>query len=467
MDFWGNNQRWRRILFFFFCTFLLILGAVLLTPDAGLAAANSDANEKVQMDWKLLALSVFVLVGTLAGMLCYMWQLQKQYRDACIKANQLNMYIETPAGLQTGTVRSFLTFFIVVLSMYMVLLSAFNVYERVPEIVAAAFTAVLGFYFGTRSSSRTGESALVKDLKKVQQEKDALEKKEETLEVDTLMDKVKKGIKVASAATDLLPESVKKKYESPLKTLKMGEKLADGLLSKGKVSGAIAQLKDTYEDFRSTNPLTAIAKKAVAAFGAVSPIVPATALVAVIIGVGAKLAGVKYDKWKARILHAPFSPSVYPLDTVDADFAISRVQKIPELLQAYKEKFETSDPNDPYKIDRPFFKKMAFDFLKKETEALKPTYFLPFTFDSEQEFEDAVETFRRSAVDRELSQKIEADLFAEANGYEKVVEAIDSLRNDPQASEDLDMLVDVVDGLNQQGAPMAAIAEKIKEELQP
>jgi hypothetical protein len=405
-----------------------------------------------------------VLVAMLAGMLLYMWQLQKQYRDACIKAKQLNAYIETPAGLQPGTIRAFLTFFIVAFSIYMILLTAFNVNERVPEIIAAAFTTVLGFYFGNRAS-KSGESSLAKDFEKARQERDAFETKGEKLEADNLMRQVKKGIKVASVATELLPDSVKKKFEGPLNTLKMGEKLADGLLSEGKVSGAVSQLKDTFKEFRSNNPLMVISKKAVASFGAISPIVPAAALVAIIIGAGAKLAGAKYDKWKARILRAPFSPSVYPLEVLDADYALSRIQQIPEFQNAYREKLASADPDDPFKIDRSFFKQLAHDFLKKELEDLKPTYFLPFAFDTEQEFEESVEAFRRVAVDQELSQKIEPDLFTEANGFENVVKAIDTLHDDPQASEDLDMLVDVVDGLQQQGAPLADIAEKIKEEL--
>ncbi len=63
-------------------------------------------------------------------------------------------------------------------------------------------------------------------------------------------------------------------------------------------------------------------------------------MISALAGVSTKLAGVAYQKWKASILHLPFSPAVIPLDVVDANTGFVLFLNSPIFKKAFVRELE-------------------------------------------------------------------------------------------------------------------------------
>jgi hypothetical protein len=106
------------------------------------------------------------------------------------------------------------------------------------------------------------------------------------------------------------------------------------------------------------------------------------------------------------------------------------------------------------------------DFLRKEDDALWPVYGQPYGFDSLADFREAVQAFRMALAGREIETETDASNFAATGGYRSFMNAIDRIRADKNAGADLDMLMEVVDGLKKTDEPLAGIFEKVRKEVE-
>jgi hypothetical protein len=428
---------------------------VSLQEPASAAAQADPATLQTSTFWVISTIAFVLLVtGLFAG---YMFYLQRKFFQACKEANELALFMRTPAGLPAGTVRSIITLIILTVSLYIVALSMFDIVTSgIPEILSALLTAVIGFYFGSRTAGGGGEAGTAVEQARKAQEAAVAKQKEG--EASLYLKKVRKNLAMVKRVLNVLPPSLRTQFEPMSKKLQDGLLLAEKLLSTGKVSEAAEEAKKAFELFVKDNPVRTIVERAVKSFARVAGnLAPPLALVSSIVGVSSTLVGTAYAKWKARILKLPFDPAVTPLKLVDADtgFALLLANDI----------FKKAFAPEMQGMDRPFLEKAVSKFLRGDVEELWGEF--KDRFESREEFEDGLQQFREAAASLELKAEIEPGLLAEAGGFDTVMSAIDQIQADPtgEARADLDLLIETVEELRRANEPVRAIFEKVKQEI--
>ncbi|MBI1925580.1 hypothetical protein HYR99_15170 [Candidatus Poribacteria bacterium] len=457
-----------------------------ITPSNA-SKAGGNQSDGGRTAWAISTIAL--LLAILAGFLGYMFILQKRFFDGCKEKEQMALFFQSPAGLPVGTVRSMLALLIVIISLYFIVLQAFRGLPF-PDTLTAILGAVIGFYFGSRSAAKGQEEGLSEQVEQLQTERDevvaerdgaiaernqAVTERDEaatareeavtekaTNQTEAMLKKVQKGIALTKTATAILPENMRNKYGDVIDKLEQGANIVEALSQSGNVTEAVTKATEVFELFKTSNPVRDIVVKASQSFGQVlGGAVPPLAIIGTVIGVSTKLAGVAYQKWKARILHLPFSPAVIPLEVVDANTGFVLFLKSAIFKTAFTQELEEND--------RDFMKSAVENFLKQEnTESLWTQY--GKRFESREQFEEGLEEFRRAAADLELKKSIDAvpGLPAEVGavgGYDPLLSSLDRIHTDANATADLDALVTVVEGLQRNGEPVQSIFNKIREEV--
>jgi hypothetical protein len=401
--------------------------------------------------------SILILSLVVGGFFWYMFTLQKKFLKACEEEDQLNLFSNAPAGLPVGSVRSILTLMIIIFALYLFAIQAFRGDGEIkfPDALAAILSAIIGFYFGSRSASKKDEDKILDESR--EQLKEAKEKQYEG-KAESVVNDISSKLKTAQAVMNFLPDDLRKKYSPTLNKVTDYVGKAKGLLENDAFSKAVDQAGSALNVFKKDNPIKDIVSKTAKSFGAVVSGIPPLAIVGAVVSVSGVLAGVAYNRWRARILNAPFSPTVAPLKLVDPDTGYILTLGSPILKEAFKEQLEGQD--------RPFLEKITQDFLQKETDEIWPEY--QTYFDSFATFEDGVQQFRVAAATNQLEGEIDPTLFAEVGGYKAFMEMIDRIRGDAEAGEDLDLLMEVADNLKktETDEPLHKIFQDARKEIE-
>lgn len=329
-----------------------------------------------------------------------------------------------------------------------------DVAVQFPEALAAILSAIIGFYFGSRTASKGSETALDEAQTQLQQ---AQEKQDEG-KAQSLVKDIGSKLKTAQAVMNFLPEDLRNKFSPTLNKAVGVVGTAENLLQNESFSKAADKAGDAINIFKKDNPIREIVSKAAKSFGAVVSGIPPLAIIGAVVGVSGILAGAAYNRWRARILNAPFSPTVAPLKLMDADTAFFLLINSPILKAAFKEKLENRDG--------PFLEKVTQDFITKESFDIWPEY--QQYFDSMETFEEGVQQFRMAAATSQMESEIDPSLLSEVGGYKPFMEAVDKLRNDPQSAGDLDLLMEVTDNLkkSQTDEPLHKIFDDARKEIE-
>jgi len=171
-----------------------------------------------------------------------------------------------------------------------------------------------------------------------------------------------------------------------------------------------------------------------------------------------KLTGIYYQKWKARILHMPFSPAAgLTLEPVDDNTGFMLLRQSPLFRAAFQAQMENPK----------FMKDAVNDFIgNADSAALFEKYAELGGFTTLQQFEEGLDEFHRTAADRELKSLILARdpaMFGSTGGYESVLQAVDKLHQNPDALKDLDSLIVVTEKLQAEDKPVSGMINKILE----
>jgi len=292
----------------------------------------------------------------------------------------------------------------------------------------------------------------------MQTQRDEAVKAKDTGEVGTLISKIQKGVDLTRTVAAILPQGIGEKYEGVAGKLEQGLEVVRQL-SEGKPADAITKATEIFGVFRTENPVTDIVRRALGSFAGILPAaVPPLALISSIVGVTSTLIGVTYEHWRARVLGLPFSPAVMPPAVVDANTGFTLLIQSEILKKAFAPELQNND--------RPFMATLVKDFLEQgDLEALWKQY--PGRFESRQEFETAVDEFRRAAADIDLKGTIDPSLLAAVGGYDKAVAAIQEIHKSDQAKADLDALVLSVEAINAKGGAPKDVFSKAFQEVQP
>jgi predicted RNase H-like HicB family nuclease len=434
---------------------VLVWAATILS--AGLAyaeevgAKTAQAAPQVNSLW--IYLTIVVLFIIFGGSVAFMFVVQRKYLSACIQDNQLAVFAQSPAGMPEGTVRAMISFIIITISLYLTVLLFFNVVgeSKFPEALSSLLGAVVGFYFGSRTGSKddgTGLQAQVKDLKT----------ERDTTESNKLLVNIKKGIDMTKAVVNILPDDQKKKYTDIITKLEQGYDTVNSLTSGGSIKDALAKGQELFDIFKKDNPARDIFSKALASFSTVlGGSVPALAIITTVVGVGVKLVGTEYEKWKKRVLNVPITPAVLHLRPIDANTGFTLLLQCPIFKTAFAQELEGND--------RPFMTKIMELINQPNVDDFWNTY--KNRFDTREKFDQGLQELRRATLDSELAADTidRPELFAQAGGVKEFMKSVDRINTNEEAQASLQQLVLVVEQLQKEGEPVPTIFEKVQKEM--
>jgi hypothetical protein len=404
-----------------------------------------------------LGIVLLFLILVLAVFFVYMWFLQRRYFSACQSQQDLLLFSQSPAGLPSGTIRSVLALLIVTLGLLLIVLSFFQPDRRnAPETITALLGTVIGFYFGSRSAP-SGGSDLEGQVQELQTQRNEAVKEKDTSTANTLISKIQKGVALTRTVAAILPRDIREKYEGVAGKLEQGLDVVQ-TLSAGNPAEAISKGTEIFNQFRAENPVKDIVTRALGSFASVLPAaVPPLALITTVVGVTATLIGVTYERWRARVLDLPFSPVAIPPPVVDANTGFTLIIQSETLKKAFAKELEDND--------RPFMATVVQMFLEQgDLEILWKQY--PGRFESRQEFETAVDEFRRAAADIDLRSTIDPALVAPVGGYDKMVAALQEIQKTDQSKADLDAVILAIEAIKEKGGAPKDVFEKVFQEVQ-
>jgi predicted RNase H-like HicB family nuclease len=436
---------------------LMVLAWSAITLSAGLAyaeevvAKTAQAAPQVNPLW--IYLTIVILFIIFGGSVAFMFVIQRKYLNACIQDNQLAIFAQSPAGMPEGTVRAMISFIIITVSLYLTVLLFFNVVgeSKFPEALSSLLGAVVGFYFGSRTGSKddgTGLQAQVKDLKT----------ERDTTESNKLLVNIKKGIDMTKAVVNILPDDQKKKYTDIITKLEQGYDTVNSLTSGGSIKDALAKGQELFDIFKKDNPARDIFSKALASFSTVlGGSVPALAIITTVVGVGVKLVGTEYEKWKKRVLNVPITPAVLHLRPIDANTGFTLLLQCPIFKTAFAQELEGND--------RPFMTKIMELINQPNVDDFWNTY--KNRFDTREKFDQGLQELRRATLDSELAADTidRPELFAQAGGVKEFMKSVDRINTNEEAQASLQQLVLVVEQLQKEGEPVPTIFEKVQKEM--
>ena len=423
---------------------------------------------------------IAVLLLTLGGLVLYLYRLRVEFYAACRETGNLRLFADCPMGLPIGSVRSTLALVIVLFAVGYIGVTGTT---DPPQFMTAVVSTVLGFYFGSRSSSDSrkditsvvetmGERPLLSTAEtstpSTEQPSDSSSAEPTTAsppnrqEAKELLARLKEGLSITEVARSVLPQSLRQRFSSLTNTLQNGVDTVQGLLEVDDVGDALQQGKALLERFRKDNPVRTTIERAMGTFGNVlQAAVKPLPLIGSIVNVAATAKTELYDRWRARILHLSFEPADLPIERVDANTGFTLLVNTPVMKEAFREELEAND--------RSFLEDTAEELLSTgELESLWENY--SDRFDSRQQFEEGVAALRRAAADLELKEELDASLFEEVGGYEQTVTAIDELHGDEAAKGDLDAIVTIFEalrGADQVTTPLRRLFEYVRSDLEP
>jgi hypothetical protein len=430
---------------------VVILVIVSLGYPVAVLYAEAPSTPGTTTPWIYATMAVLLIIfGGVMGSLFY---LQRRFLNACIQDNQLAVFAQSPAGLPEGTVRAMIALVVVTLSLYLAVLLFFQVAgdnSKFPEVLSSLLGAVVGFYFGSRSGGKGEEGGLKTEVQQLKTERD-------TTQSETLLTKIKKGIDMSRAVIDILPEDQKKKYGDIISKLEQGAATVESLTTGGSIKDAVAKGQELFDLFKNQNPVKDIFTKSLGAFAALlGGTGPALAVIATVVGVGVKLVGSAYTKWKVRVLNVPLTPAVLPLKVVDANTGFTLLLQSPAFKAAFAKELNEND--------RPFMGRVTALLGQDDVEAFWNDYTARFS--TREQFDTGLQEFRRAALDMELTGDTtdSPTLFTPAGGLTPFMQSVDRINTNEEAQACLHQLITIVEELQKKGEPVPTIFEKVQKE---
>ncbi|MFW5680157.1 MAG: hypothetical protein ACOC3D_07800 [Pseudomonadota bacterium] len=282
--------------------------------------------------------------------------------------------------------------------------------------------------------------------------------------VEGLFRKADRWLTLSRTAADLLPEErsagAKKLVAEARDALREADEIRRQA-SSGDAIGAVQRVLGRV--VANQNPLVGILQGAFETFGAVlGRGVPGAAaaatpvgLVLSVVGVGVKLGSNAFARWKVRVLEAPYRPDLLPPAAITFNSVLPAIQLCPPFARAFADLLETPDPPTILEIGQ-----LA---LADEGAALRQCHGDRFTDD--QAFEEGLDRFRKAILGGVLVKEIPADSVAKAGvaSPEALLEALDAVREDPAARQDLELVALLGERVRNGEVDMADIEEAVRE----
>jgi hypothetical protein len=417
--------------------------------QAGLGPAHADWTL-----WLPFAGALVVVFFAGAAGLLYLWRLQIRFLDACQAKQELALFAERPAGVPSGTVRSVLALFIVFVTIALFALSMLPEPVRVkfPDVLSGILGTVLGFYFGCRSAGASHAEEPSARPSAALRDHDHAAVRATVSDPATVEDRVRSGVAAARAVAKVLPADLGKKVRRAADGVDTGLGVADILRAGARMGGVLGQSGDPVATSGDGGPIRDALARAAWSFGRVlGGTVPPLAVATAVVGIGARLAGAAYERWVARVLHAPYSPELFSPGTIDANTGLSLLLRCPTFARVFATEFAAGD--------RAFARRLVERALSEE-DAAELWREHAARFADREEFERGLDEFQRAAIEQEVLGAVPEDSADDAGGVKELLAAVDRLHGDEAARRDLDAIVLMANELKREGhSPEAAFHE--------
>ncbi len=335
-------------------TAILLLKAVQWTGIfSGIVLAAGDPT--------VIAMLIFAVGVIILG---FLWYLTRSgfalLRDPTITPDRLAVIKELPLGLPEGTIRAILALIVGIVGLPLLLfMDPLGIPEGTAALVANIITGVFAFYFGQRTGGGDAQAtrALTSTISTLQADK--------TMLTDSNTKLSSENLNLNSVATSTFGPTVTAEVEKIERYITLADTLATtlgpalpkGLLPEGltdligKARSVTAGVKALSSGDFSADTLTKLAGEASGLLGgsglgsllskAGGALLPMAGIggplagVGLLLSVGWKLESAQFRRWRARILAAPWDPSLIEPGYITRNKAVEALPKSPTFQKAF------------------------------------------------------------------------------------------------------------------------------------
>ena len=308
----------------------------------------------------LIGMMIF-LIGI--GFAAFLWWLAARsfalVANPAIGPERLAGLRDLPLALPEGTVRALLALIVGVIGLPLLLFSkTLGLTDAIAGYVNGIVTGVFGFYFGTRSTGADAQIARRASEQLAERERatgvltaeaEALRQKAESVARDAALPgrieatqrSLARHIEVAGLILDefgpLLPKGMIP--EGAAQALVRARDAAVAL--QGQHSGpgaqeALQKASNALAGLIGAQPLAPLLRGAASLLPAGTALGPIGA-VATVIGLGWHFGAAEYQRWRARVLAAPFAPQLFDAGQITPSSAELRMETCPIFARAFKD----------------------------------------------------------------------------------------------------------------------------------
>jgi hypothetical protein len=308
----------------------------------------------------LIGMMIF-LIGI--GFAAFLWWLAARsfalVANPAIGPERLAGLRDLPLALPEGTVRALLALIVGVIGLPLLLFSkTLGLTDAIAGYVNGIVTGVFGFYFGTRSTGADAQIARRASEQLAERERatgvltaeaEALRQKAESVARDAALPgrieatqrSLARHIEVAGLILDefgpLLPKGMIP--EGAAQALVRARDAAVAL--QGQHSGpgaqeALQKASNALAGLIGAQPLAPLLRGAASLLPAGTALGPIGA-VATVIGLGWHFGAAEYQRWRARVLAAPFAPQLFDAGLITPSSAELRMETCPIFARAFKD----------------------------------------------------------------------------------------------------------------------------------
>ncbi len=308
----------------------------------------------------LIGMMIF-LIGI--GFAAFLWWLAARsfalVANPAIGPERLAGLRDLPLALPEGTVRALLALIVGVIGLPLLLFSkTLGLTDAIAGYVNGIVTGVFGFYFGTRSTGADAQIArrATEQLAERERATGALAAEAEALRqkaegaardgalpgrIEATKSSLARHIEVAGLVLDefgpLLPKGMIPEGAAQA----LGKARAAAAALQGQHSGpgaedALKTASDALAGLIGVQPLAPLLRGAASLLPAGTALGPIGA-VATVIGLGWQFGAAEYQRWRARVLAAPFAPQLFDAGLITPSSAELRMETCPIFARAFKD----------------------------------------------------------------------------------------------------------------------------------
>lgn len=308
----------------------------------------------------LIGMMIF-LIGI--GFAAFLWWLAARsfalVANPAIGPERLAGLRDLPLALPEGTVRALLALIVGVIGLPLLLFSkTLGLTDAIAGYVNGIVTGVFGFYFGTRSTGADAQIARRATEQLAERERatgalaaeaEALRQKAEAAARDAALPgrmeatrgSLARHIEVASLILDefgpLLPKGmIPEGAAQALSTARDAAAALQGQQSGPGAEGALKTASDALAGLLGAQPLAPLLRGAASLLPAGTALGPIGA-VATVIGLGWHFGAAEYQRWRARVLAAPFAPQLFDAGLITPSSVELRMESCPVFARAFKD----------------------------------------------------------------------------------------------------------------------------------